>query len=100
MDDSILLNFIKNFGLNTRRDDQLDTMWKVAEEEDRVDADASQAEKRTKKNMDAPLSKVAPVPLCSPPSLVAPKAISAMYHVSRRGKPKKQQPSCTIELLR
>jgi len=50
--------------------------------------------------MDAPLSKVAPTAQCPPPTLVAPKAIGAMTHVSKQEAPKKQQILSTAECLR
>ena len=55
MDDSILSELHQKFGLNTRRDDQLDAVWKTANEDQVVDADISttQMENKSKKKMDA-----------------------------------------------
>lgn len=93
VDDFILSELHQKFGLNTGWDDQPDAIWeKDVEEEDRVDADISQAEKKTKNKMNAPLSKASPAPHRPSPTLVAPKATGAMAHVSKMVAPKKQQP--------
>ena len=91
------------FGLNTERDNQLDAVCdKVVKEDEGMDANptTSQAEKKTMKKMNAPSSKVVLAHQRPPPTLVAPKAIVVMAHVSRRATPKKQQPLSTIERLR
>lgn len=102
VDESILSEIHQKFRLNTRRDDQLNVVWKTTNEDQVVDVDAmaTQIEKRSKKKMDALSSKAAPTPQCPPPSLVAPKATGAMAHVSRRAVSKKQQPSSTTDHLR
>ena len=65
VDDSILSELHQNFGLNIGQDDQLDAVCeKDVEEEDMVDANASQVENRTKKTMGTPSTKVAHVPQC------------------------------------
>ncbi|KAH1210234.1 hypothetical protein GmHk_15G044595 [Glycine max] len=90
VDDSILSELHQKFGLNTGQDDQLDAVWeKATKEEDRVDVDTSQAEKRTKKKMNANSSKVASAPQRPPPTLVAPKGTGVMAHVSKKETPKK-----------
>ena len=101
VDDSILSELHQKFGLNTEQDDQLDAVWeKATKEEDRVDVDTSQAEKRTKKKMNANSSKVASAPQRPPPTLVAPKGTGVMAHVSKKETPKKPQPSSTAKHLR
>lgn len=80
MDDSILSELHQKFGLNTRRDDQLDAVWKTANEDQVVDADISttQMENKSKKKMDAHSSKATPTLQHPPPFLVAHQAIGAM----------------------
>ena len=81
----------------------MDAVWeKNAKDSEGVDTNTttSQAKKRTKKKMGTSSSKVALVPRYPPPTLIAPKATSAMAHVTKRATPKKQQPLCIVDRLR
>lgn len=100
VDDSILSEFHQKLGLNTRRYDYLDEVWeKVAEEDERVDA-TEVTEQINKKKMDTPSSKPAPTQQHPPPTLIAPKAIDVMAHVSKNPVLKKQNPLSTTKFLR
>lgn len=93
VNDSILVELQQKFGLNTGRDDRLDTVWEKATKEERMDKEeeVAPAKQRMKKRMDATPSKAA-LPQQRPPlTLVAPKAIGVVANVSKRPATKKQQ---------
>lgn len=102
VDDSILSELHQKFGLNIGKDDQLYIVWEKADEEEGVNVDEAivQVKKKTMKKMDIPSSKAAPAQQCPPFTLIAPKATSAMTHVSKRSVPLKQKPFSIVEHLR